>query len=213
MIKIENPLDCLYVGANREYYVSVERFSPTNDYQDFLKYPTVIQVAETANNVVLAKLALKTGLCINQCIDSRNDTHVNNGIIYFVLSEAVYKQGKYVYSFDPEKKSIQRLLGPLNNPNFFQNRVIEFGDGFIQPGFYVLNTFMRTGRALIKIYALPEAKMIKQYPLTEGTGDGWQGSIDEKTNQVIAFDHVLGKRFEFPIPKENLFQLPIPEKI
>lgn len=202
MNKIEGRSDCLYLGENKEYYVSVSHGEIDfldSDEVKLVRYPIVIEVAQTANHAVLVRFFCKE----KQCIDFRNYTHVNNGIFYFVLSESEHKKAKYVYSFDSKDKSIHSILGPLQNPHFIRDRLIEFGSGFIQPGSQESSILFKTGEGIITVYDLTQRagqKMMQKFFVKKGGGFGWDGEIDKKANQIIAFDHVLGTRIEFPIP-------------
>ena len=159
----------------------------------------IILVTDRINNCVLKKYTTKKE---EDQFSDWEAPHFHNGIFYFVLSSHRYTRAKYVYSFDPNKQSINSMLGPLRNPNFIENLLVEFGSGFTTPGEQIVETGMRNGEGIIKIYDLHRSqgqREIRKIFVKDGAGYGWDGGIDEEKKEITAFDHVTGTDYKFPI--------------
>lgn len=129
--------------------------------------------------------------------DTENPSHVYRGIYYFVLSSTKYR-AKHVYSFDPGNKSIKYLIASLRSPQFFENLLVEFGTGFARPG---LQEVFYDGRGIIMIYDLTPAqgaREVRKHILNADARIGWDGSIDEKSQEICAFNLETHEERKFP---------------
>lgn len=156
----------------------------------------IISIAEKVTCVLVA--ALQTKKEDQRCWDASNPSHVYHGIYYFVLSSNRYTS-KYVYSFDPSKKSIQCRIGPLLNPHFFKNLVVEFGTGFIRQGHHEI---FYDGGGIIMIYDLTHAqgaKEVRKHILNADSKSGWKGNLDKESQKIYASDLETGGKREFSL--------------
>jgi len=156
-----------------------------------------ISVTDRITQLVLTKYMTKKDE--KQCSDYCNPSHFYNGVYYFVLSSERYTKAKYVYSYDLDKQSIKYILAPLTNPHFIQNLLVEFGSGFNTPGDQTYTHFNGTG--VIRIFDLtrPQGQREIKKHFVEGGCGGWDGSIDEESKEICAFDHVTGETKTFPL--------------
>ncbi|MBS0647740.1 MAG: hypothetical protein JSS10_00775 [Verrucomicrobia bacterium] len=158
----------------------------------------VIFIAQKATNLVIASLPIPRENEDQQSCNAQVLPHFYQGVLYFVLGSKLYKNAKYVYSFDPSKKSIEYIVAPLRNPKFFENLLVEFGKGFNLPGpqekFYVQES-------VIIIYDLTrprEAREVRKHVIEGCSIGGWDGDIEKESREITAFEHETGETRSFP---------------
>lgn len=90
----------------------------------------------------------------------------------------------------------------MDHPQFFENLLVNFADGFIVPGPQSGNNF--DGSGVITIYDLTREqgqRKIREYFIDkkDGSSCGWEGSIDIETKKISAFNHRKGNELKFPL--------------
>ena len=177
-------------------------FKPVSSLEEFdEKYSVgldkgIISLTERTTKLVLTKFSTKKE---DRCIDYANPSHFYEGIYYSVLSSEKYPNAKYVYNCDPNQSSIKCIFYPLTNPHFIKNLLVNFGTGFTTPG---PQSYDHSGTGVITVYDLTiqqGKKEIKKIFVEDGGCGGWDGSIDEESEEIVAFDHVRGTRLTFSV--------------
>lgn len=158
----------------------------------------MIFIAQKATPLVIASLPIPNKNEDQQSCNTQVLPHFYQGVLYFVLGSKLYKNAKYVYSFDPSKKSIEYIVAPLRNPKFIENLLVEFGRGFNLPGpqqkFY-------DQEGVMTIYDLTrprEARVVRKHVIEGCSPGGWDGTIDKDQRMILAFDHMTSEERSFP---------------
>lgn len=159
-----------------------------------------ISIMERVHNLVLAKHMTKEGE--GRYREVWDPDYFYQGKYYFVLSSSKYTEAKYVYSCDLKERSIRCILAPMRNVHFFKNLLINFSTGFQVPGDQNPGMLMRMGTGVVVVYDLTKEagqRQVNKILVENGSGMGWEGSIDEEKEEIHAFDYVRGEIRKFPI--------------
>lgn len=173
-----------------EITFSIPGFRP--DYAIYLDEKGTIQIVDSSQGSLIAKLDT-----YEKYFDQH--WHVDSGKFYFIMRSRTYLKSKYLYKFDPQAKCIEHMLGPLKEPHFVKNRLVDFGTGCNEPDDHPSR--QKNADGVITIYDLNQPigeRDVKKHILTNGEG-GWNCKLSKKTETIIVWcDDGAGER-EFPV--------------
>jgi hypothetical protein len=155
----------------------------------------LVSLVERVNKKVIA--TLQTPLEDQLCRDY-GPTHFHNGNYYYAFGSSKWKS-RFVYRFDLKERLIKHVLDRAHDPKFIDNLLVDFGTGFNVPG---PQTRHLCKQAVITIYDLnrPDGnRKVKTLKTPDCRPGGFDGTIDEESRVIEAFDWELGNTCRFRI--------------